>query len=133
MSIPSVNKILAIATANIKRHCDVASGRVVAMAFSGEYLIAVATSKRIRDDSSSEPDKEKWTIHAEEFLLNKLQKIKASSRFKSITIVVLRFTANGGLSMALPCNECQKIIKKNKWIDKIHYSDWNGDIKIWNR
>ena len=42
-------------------------------------------------------------------------------------ILVLRFKADGSLSMGRPCIECQKHIKA-AGIREVEYSDWDGNI-----
>jgi len=42
-------------------------------------------------------------------------------------LIVLRYKANGNLSMAKPCSECQRHIKE-AGIRRVHYSDWSGDV-----
>lgn len=43
-------------------------------------------------------------------------------------IVVLRFTSDGELTMAMPCEHCQHFIEQHQ-ISKVVYSDWNGDLQ----
>jgi deoxycytidylate deaminase len=44
-------------------------------------------------------------------------------------ITVLRFSAKGELTMALPCEFCRKFLIE-RGFRKITYSDWDGKLKI---
>ncbi len=105
---------------NVKR------AKVSAIAFtkSGRVL-AVSHNRRIEGSTH----RNKWTQHAEEYLLYKLNRIKAFQRFGNITILVLRVN-HFGLAMAKPCEKCRDIL--SHYIDcygvKILYSDINGKI-----
>jgi len=103
---------------NIKR------AKVSAIAFSSSgHVIAMAHNRRINcgDD--------RWTEHAEESLINKLNRINAWQRFKNISILVLRMSAHG-ISMAKPCSRCQLLLKK--YPVKIMYTDSDGTIQPLN-
>lgn len=106
--------IKAAKYSNIKR------GRVSALAFShsGE-IIAIAHNRRVSGQVG------KFTQHAEENLINKLNKIKAFDRFKNITILVIRISSYG-ITMAKPCKNCQKLLKQ--YPVSILYSGWDGQI-----
>jgi deoxycytidylate deaminase len=44
------------------------------------------------------------------------------------TIVVMRWSARGELTMAKPCKHCQEYIRK-AGISEVTYSDWNGEMQ----
>lgn len=44
------------------------------------------------------------------------------------TIVVMRWSARGELTMAKPCPHCQKFIRA-AGIAEVTYSDWDGEMK----
>lgn len=41
-------------------------------------------------------------------------------------LIVMRFLANGELTMAKPCDHCEDIIRE-AGIRRVKYTDWNGD------
>lgn len=43
-------------------------------------------------------------------------------------LLVLRFSANGTLTMAKPCEHCQKFIRQLD-LGKVKYTDWDGQIQ----
>jgi len=72
---------------------------------------------------------DKWTIHAEIFLLAKMNNLKILSRHNTnkLNILVLRVKHDKSLSMAKPCDVCQKAL--NPLDITVYYSDYKGDIK----
>jgi deoxycytidylate deaminase len=44
------------------------------------------------------------------------------------TIVVMRWSAKGQMTMAKPCPHCQKFIKE-AGITEVTYSDWDGEMQ----
>jgi len=100
---------------NVKR------AKISAIAFSKSgTILAMAHNRR------TDGHKKKWTQHAEEVLLYKLNRIKAFVRFNNISILVLRICKNG-IRMAKPCKKCMKLLSK---VDvKILYTDNFGSIK----
>jgi deoxycytidylate deaminase len=44
------------------------------------------------------------------------------------TVIVVRFTADGQLTMAKPCEFCQGFLKQ-AGINKIYFSNWNGEYE----
>lgn len=113
MTIPQT----AIKTA---KYSNVKRGKVSAVAFSHSgKIIATAHNRRICGI------KNKFTQHAEENLIRKLNKLKAFDRFKNITILVIRVSSYG-ITMAKPCIKCQNLLKQ--YPVNILYSDWSGTI-----
>ena len=43
------------------------------------------------------------------------------------SILVLRFSLSGDLTMAKPCHLCEKLLVESR-IKKVTYSDWNGEL-----
>jgi cytidine deaminase len=100
---------------NVKR------AKVSAIAFSGSgQMIAAAHNKRFCGA------KNKWTLHAEESLILKLEKLKAFRRYKNITILVMR-VCSYGIAMAKPCKNCQKIL--DKYDVNVMYTTKGGRIE----
>jgi len=116
----TIDKIIQTGTktalyANVKR------AKVAAIAFKPNgTIIASAHNRRVNGHPT------KWTEHAEEVLIQKLEKLRAFQRFQEITILVLRISKKG-LSIAKPCKKCQKILSKYKI--NVMYSDENGNIE----
>ena len=65
--------------------------------------------------------KECFISHAEMDAVSRLREISSSD-----VLHVMRFTKNGSISMAKPCQYCQGYLKK-KGIKKVKYTDWNGE------
>lgn len=104
----------------IARYSNVKRAKVSAIAFSGSgQIIAAAHNRRVYGH------KNKFTQHAEEVLLYKLDKLNAFKRFSNITILVIRINT-GGISMAKPCQQCKKLL--SKYPVKILYSGWDRQI-----
>lgn len=59
--------------------------------------------------------------HAE---MQSLHKIPRQSR-PFVELFVMRFLKNGILSMAQPCERCQKMLRQNG-VKYIYYTDWEG-------
>jgi len=105
----------------IALYSNVKKAKVAAIAFSKNgSILAYAHNRRVSGDQS------KWTEHAEEVLIAKLHKINAFHRYGPITILVIRVN-KFGISMAKPCNKCQRLLTKNNI--KIMYSNWQGEIQ----
>lgn len=104
--------------------CDVNRSKMIALAFDDKSgnLITSATNRTTRGHAY------KWTIHAEEFLIRKLKKIKAFDRFKKISMLVLRYTTTKSWSMAKPCTQCQKLII-SAGFNSVYYSNHEGRIE----
>jgi len=104
----------------IAKYSNVKRAKVSAIAFSGSgEIIAAAHNRRFNKHEG------KFTQHAEEVLLLKLNKLKAFDRFRNITILIIRVTKHG-LSMAKPCVKCQKLLEQHDV--NILYSGWDKQI-----
>jgi len=104
----------------VANYSNVKKAKVAAIALtSSGQIIAFAHNKRI----SGNP--KKFTQHAEEVLIQKLNKLRAFDRFKNIIILVIRINIFG-LSMAKPCNKCQKLLQE--YPANILYSGWDQQI-----
>ena len=72
------------------------------------------------------------SIHAERNAINKLPNNKLKKIIK-INIIVIRVSSTGIIGMSKPCSKCVRDMsifpnKKGYTIDKIYYSDENGNI-----
>lgn len=115
---------LAFCQKKIKRDCDVKRHRLCALAFNQNgHMIASATN-RIHSDGSISP----FSLHAEEFLIKKLKKIKSIERGSYICVLVVRLAKSKGWTMAKPCRGCEKLMR-NYGVGEIHYTDNEGNIK----
>lgn len=103
-------------------YTNVKRAKISAIAFtsSGE-IIATAHNRRVSGK------KDIWTEHAEEVLINKLERIKAFQRFSNITILVLRVCATG-LSIAKPCKRCHRLL--DRYDVSVLYSSREGTIEV---
>jgi len=108
----------------IQRDCDVKSFRLCALAFSQSgHLIASATNRTHGDGVVSD-----HSLHAEEFLVKKLKKIKSIERGSYISVLVVRWSKKKGWTMAKPCRGCEKLMR-DYGITEISYTDETGNIK----
>jgi len=81
--------------------CKVAA---IAISQSGE-VITHANNRTCRG-----PNK-KWTYHAEEMLIRKLNKLKAFDRFRGkITVIILRLDKQERIRDSKPCDACQEFL-----------------------
>ena len=120
-----IDKALKIAkTSQVER------GKVGAVLFtdSGHILAAAPNAVvlgYIKDN--------RFTIHAEEFLLAKSFRLKAVARFgrKNLNIIVVRYKPLvKGLANACPCEKCNKLLDLAGI--KVYYSDDEGEIQELN-
>ena len=106
----------------VAKYSNIKRAKVSAIAFSGSgEIIATAHNRRFCGK------KDVFTQHAEEVLIQKLNKLRAFSRYKDITILVIRVNTLG-LSMAKPCDKCKKILEQ--YPVNIFYSGWDKQIHI---
>ena len=61
-----------------------------------------------------------YCAHAEMALIDKLGQIRRGER-----IHVFRITHSGRISMAKPCDLCQRFLK-TRGVKSVEYTDWNG-------
>ncbi len=106
----------------VAKYSNVKRAKVSAIAFSGSgEVIATAHNRRLCGK------KNVFTEHAEDVLIQKLNRLRAFSRFKNITILVIRVNEKG-LSMSKPCKKCKKMLEQYP-VD-ILYSGWDKQIHI---
>lgn len=102
--------------------------KLSAIAFSKNgTIIASAVNKRI---ITSFHIVDKYTIHAEEALVQKLWNVKARERFKEIYILVSRCRREFKKwiwDMAKPCPDCEHLLSQYG-VDGVFYTSENGDI-----
>lgn len=107
-------------TIKTAKYSNVKRAKVSATAFSHSgQIIVSAHNRRIHEQ------KGKFTQHAEEVLLYKLDRMKAFSRFRDITILVIRINTTG-ITMAKPCKKCSILLKQ--YPVKVLYSGWDKQI-----
>jgi hypothetical protein len=100
---------------------DVLRAKLSAIAFSKRgHVISFAHNRTVYGRWN------KWTEHAEEVLIKKLNKLKAFDRYDDITMLVFRFNTQG-IKMAKPCAKCCKIIKK--YNISVFYTTDNGILE----
>lgn len=44
-------------------------------------------------------------------------------------VIVMRWTSKGEMTMAMPCEACQRFLRQAK-IRKVYYSDWDGQFQM---
>ena len=103
------------------KYSNVKRAKVSAIAFTGSgQLLATAHNRRLNGV------RHKWTQHAEEYLIQKLHKLKAFARFEDICILVLRIKKKG-LAIAKPCKKCVALLEK--YPVTILYTDIDGIVQ----
>lgn len=103
------------------QNSDVKRAKIGAVAFvDSGHILAVAHNKKVLGA------KKRWTLHAEECLIDKIKKLKAVSRFKNVNILVLRMTATG-ISIAKPCTKCREFLQQMPVC--VYYTDLSGVVK----
>jgi len=107
----------------LKRHCNVLSHKLIAIAFTNNgHIITFATNMSIRGRIDHT-----FTIHAEDNLIGKLVRVKARERFGKINVIIARKGQKGWL-IAKPCSQCQEKLN-NYGISEIYYTTNNSIIK----
>ena len=100
---------------------------VVCVLKRGRHIVRIGTNSKKTHPKfgrlfKSGP-KEVHTLHAEMDVLRFAE--------PGDDLIVMRFKADGSLSMARPCKHCQKHIKE-AGIRRVHFSDWSGDLVRFN-
>ena len=90
-----------------------------AVAMKDGKIIARGCNYKIYNEKFSQYGYE--TIHAEALCLSRCKQ-------KADTLMVIRVTKNGTLSMSVPCSRCFNLCKLHG-IKRIYYSDWSGNIQ----
>lgn len=107
----------------IRRHCTVDRGRHVAFAFlQSGHILCVETNRR-----SATGNITPFSVHAEEFLIKKLRKMRVRERLGIVDILVVRWDKMGGWKMSKPCEKCENMMRKYG-VRRIFYSGTGGDI-----
>jgi len=83
-------------------------------------VICSANNRRLQGDYI------RWSLHAEQAIIKKLNKLKAFHRFNNITIFVFRISSNG-ICLAKPCLKCQKLL--SRYNVKVIYTTNSGKIE----
>ncbi len=86
---------------------DVRRAKLLAVAFRKNGSMVASSTNRIVRGSTK-----KWTIHAEEFLIKKLKKLRARERFGLLTVLVMRWTPSVGWKLAKPCKNCRRLLEE---------------------
>lgn len=63
----------------------------------------------------------KYSIHAEESAILKLNSLRATKTLQTLNMYVVRIQDNE-LRLSLPCKKCTELINKNKNLNKIYYT-----------
>lgn len=95
--------------------------------FKGHKIISIGKSaKRSCSKIKNKYLKYSYTLHAEQ---NAVVNAPQGKSLKGYSILIIRFTPGGRLSMALPCEYCMKTLK-SRGIRKVYYSDFDGNIEF---
>jgi hypothetical protein len=103
---------------------DVIKARMSCLAISKAGDIICSSSNRLLQGN-----RVRWSEHAEESVIRKLNRLNAFNRFRDISLFVFRISSLG-ISLAKPCKNCQRLI--SKYPLKIFYTTSSGKIeKLW--
>jgi hypothetical protein len=116
--LPDIN----LGIRKIKKDCSVQRHQLVAFAFTRNgHIIGIDTNRRGSGEISN------FSLHAEEFLVNKLLRIKARERYGQIFILVTRLGRKRGWTMAKPCPGCQWKLRE-AGVNEVYYTNESGQI-----
>ncbi len=109
----------------ISKESNTHSFHLCAVAFtrSGHIIASSANRQLTRADGAK-----KWTEHAEEGLVRKLHNLKARQRFRTVYVLVARWSDAQGWLMAKPCGDCWRRLN-NYDVDGVFYTNADGDIE----
>lgn len=107
--------------AKVARGGDVIKARMGCLAISRAGDIICSSSNRLLQGN-----RVRWSEHAEESVIRKLNRLNAFHRFRDISMLVFRISSNG-ISLAKPCLRCQKLL--NKYPITVFYTIAEGNIK----
>lgn len=107
----------------IAKDCTVRQHQLIAIAFTKTGRIISRETNRLGSGDVSN-----WSLHAEEFLANKLFKINAVQRNGDIYVLVARLGRSKGWTNAKPCDGCRWKLKISG-VSAVFYTDDNGRIE----
>lgn len=112
----------------IRNSCTVKVHKLACVVFNHKgHIYTCDTNRQIHSDD----DSDKWTFHAEEFVIKKLRRIKARERFRKLYILVARWRSHAGWGLAKPCGDCERILRIYG-VDGVFYTNDEGDIRrLW--
>jgi cytidine deaminase len=112
----------------VAKNSEMQRGMVGAVLFTNsEHIITFASNVYYYGD------KNKLSIHAEEYVIAKAIKMRAMTRFqdKGLNLLVVRYKdSTKKLAMARPCEKCAKLLKRFPEI-KTYYSNEEGEIVLY--
>lgn len=117
----TISKEHIIMAQKIAAKGDVIKAKMAALAISRSGEIITSSSNRLLLGNNV-----RYSEHAEASVIRKLQRLNAFNRFRDISIFVFRISSNG-ISMAMPCPKCQKLI--NKYPVTVFYTTENGKVE----
>lgn len=104
-------------------HCR-SSHKLAAIAFTANGHVVSRATNRIWLG-----DPEKFSIHAEEFLIKKLIRIRAKERFGRLFVLVARWSPGiPGWTIAKPCENCQRLLDRYS-IRGVYFTDRRGRVQ----
>jgi cytidine deaminase len=104
---------------------DVKRSKIAAILYTTSgHILAAASNKAYWGYGSI------YTIHAEQFLIAKIIRMKLISRHRlnDLNIFVCRVMANGKFSNAKPCSKCQALLLE-AGLTNVFHTDDNGNIR----
>ena len=117
-----LDSVLVSAAIKAARASDVIRGKIGAILFTNSGYIVARASNVIYFGSA-----EKRSLHAEQFLLYKADRINAFNRYKHLNVLVVRWKKeNNSLGNAKPCSMCSYLL--GKYNVNVFYSNKKGII-----
>lgn len=113
---------LELGKQKILKDCNIKRQRIAAIAFVPNGQIIARETNRSGSGFVSQ-----WSIHAEEGLANKLNRIAAYERFGAIHVLVARLGRGKGWTLAKPCSGCERKLKLSGVLS-VFYTEEDGSI-----
>ena len=108
---------------SVAKNSQMERGKVGAVLFTNSGQIITFANNVYYDG-----DDNKRSVHAEEYVIAKMIRLRAISRFKGLNLLVVRYKiSNDNLAMARPCIKCAKLLQRFPEI-KVYYSNEFGEI-----
>ena len=119
----TINQHIIDKAIDVAKKSNVRRGKVGAVLFTSSGEIIAFTSNK-----TCTGQKDKFTIHAEEYLIAKAHRMKTDQRLGKLYVLVLRWTKKHGITIAKPCILCTELLKATDWT--VYYTDRDGQIKL---
>ena len=110
--------------------CTVKRAQHLAVAFtSSGHILCYSVNKGYECivDRKNYQNYERFSVHAEQSLIDKLQRMKIRERFQKVHLLSIRFCKIKGFCISKPCSACQEEIDKFNF-SEVYYCDRKGRV-----